>query len=86
MEKNILDTHYLDLRGVLCPINFVKCCLALENLPFNEVLKVDLDKGESEISVVEGLLEKGFQVKILKKDSKMVSLIITTANKYSILS
>ncbi len=81
MENNILVNHYLDLRGLPCPINFVKCCLALENLPLNEVLKVDLDKGEAEISVIEGLQEKGFQIQIVKKDSKIVSLIISSEQK-----
>ena len=81
MEQNILDNYYLDLRGLPCPINFVKCCLALENLPLNQVLTVDLDRGEAEISVIEGLQEKGFQMKILKKDSKIVSLIISSEQK-----
>ena len=76
MEKNILIDHYLDLRGLSCPTNFVKCCLALENLSLNEALKVDLDTGEAEASVIEGLQEKGYIVDILKKDSKKVSLII----------
>ena len=78
MDKNILIDHYLDLRGIVCPINFVKCCLALENLSLNEVLKVDLDIGEAEASVIDGLQEKGFKVNILNKDSKMVSLIISS--------
>ena len=76
MDKNILTDHYLDLRGHLCPVNFVKCCLALEKLSFNEVLTVDLDIGESETSVMEGLKKKGYKIDILKKDSEMVSLII----------
>ena len=76
MENNSLIDHYLDLRGFVCPVNFVKCCLALENLPLNQVLKVDLDIGEAETTVMEGLKEKGYQVKILEKDSKMISLII----------
>ena len=81
MEKNKLTDHYLDLRGFVCPVNYVKCCLALENLPLNQVLKVDLDIGESETSVIEGLQEKGFNVNILNKDSKMVSLIISSEQK-----
>ena len=76
MKKDILNNHYLDLRGFVCPINFVKCCLALEKLSFNEVLTVDLDIGESETSVMEGLKKKGYKIDILKKDSEMVSLII----------
>ena len=81
MKKNTLTDHYLDLRGLVCPVNFVKCCLALENLPLNQVLKVDLDLGESETTVMDGLKEKGYHVNILKKDSKMISLIISSEQK-----
>ncbi len=81
MEKNILINHYLDLRGLICPLNFVKCCLALEQLSLDEVLKVDLDIGESEISVIEGLKDKGYLVKILNKDSKIVSILISSEKK-----
>jgi TusA-related sulfurtransferase len=81
VEKNKLTDHYLDLRGFVCPVNFVKCCLALENLTLNQVLKVDLDIGEAESTVLEGLIEKGYKVKILKKDSKMISLIISSEQK-----
>ncbi|AIQ96111.1 sulfurtransferase TusA family protein [Prochlorococcus sp. MIT 0801] len=78
MEKNIFIDHYLDLSGLPCPVNFVKCCLALENLSSNQVLKVDLDRGEAETSVIDGLQEKGYKVKILTKHSKKVSLIISS--------
>ncbi len=81
MEKNILIDHYLDLCGLSCPVNFVKCCLALENLSLNQVLKVDLDIGESETSVINGLQEKGYKVKILNKDSIKVTLIISSEQK-----
>ena len=78
MEKNIFIDHYLDLCGFDCPINFVKCCLALENLSSNQILKVDLDIGEAEASVSDGLQEKGYKVRVLKKDSKKVTLIISS--------
>ena len=81
MEKNIFIDHYLDLCGLACPVNFVKCCLVLENLSSNQVLKVDLDIGESESSVIEGLKEKGYNVRILYKDSKKVTLIISSDKK-----
>ena len=81
MDKNTLTDYYLDLRGLVCPVNFVKCCLALENLPLNQVLKVDLDLGEPETTVMDGLKEKGYHVNILKKDSKMISLIISSEKK-----
>ena len=78
MDINALADHYLDLCGISCPVNFVKCCLALENLSLNEVLKVDLDIGESEKSVLDGLQDKGYKVQILNKDSQKVTLIISS--------
>ena len=81
MDKNILIDQYLDLSGIVCPVNFVKCCLALENLSLNQVLKVDLDIGESETSVIDGLQEKGYIVKIHNRDSKKVTLIISSEQK-----
>ena len=78
MKEKRLTDHYLDLRGLVCPVNFVKCCLALENLHLNQVLKVDLDIGEAETTVIEGLKEKGYKINISKKDSKMISLIISS--------
>ena len=81
MSENILTDHYLDLRGYVCPVNFVKCCLALENLSSNDILKVDLDVGESEISVKDGLQDKGYTVKVSYKDFKKVTLIIASEPK-----
>ncbi len=78
MDKNILNYDYLDLRGLACPVNFVKCCLVLENLSLNKFLKVDLDLGEAETSVINGLIDKGYIVNILNKDTKMVSLLISS--------
>ena len=81
MEKNNVINHYLDLCGLTCPVNFVKCCLVLESLSSNQILKVDLDIGEAETSVIDGLQEKGYKVKILNKDSKKVTLIISSEEK-----
>ena len=78
MEKNIFIDHYLDLIGLACPVNFVKCCLVLENLSLDQVLKVDIDIGESETSVINGLEEKGYKVIILNKDTKKATLIISS--------
>ena len=81
MKKNTLTDHYLDLCGLTCPINFVKCCLALEDLSLKDILKVDLDAGEAETSLIDGLQEKGYKVKIKNKDSKKVTLIISSEQK-----
>ncbi len=81
MDENSLINHYLDLCGLTCPVNFVKCCLALEKLSSNQFLKVDLDIGEAETSVIDGLQEKGYKVKTLNKDSNKVTLIISSEEK-----
>jgi sulfite reductase (ferredoxin) len=39
-------TNHADLRGVACPMNFVKAKLALEQIEIGEVLEVLLDEGE----------------------------------------
>tara|TARA_Y100001968_G_C19223888_1_gene651111 strand:- start:193 stop:435 length:243 start_codon:yes stop_codon:yes gene_type:complete len=67
-------SNFLDLRGTPCPINFIKCRLALEDLKSNEQLKVQLDKGEPETMVISGLKESGHNIDILSQDS--LSLII----------
>ncbi len=81
MSENILTDHYLDLRGYACPVNFVKCCLALENLSTNDTLKVDIDLGESETSVKDGLKDKGYIVNLVYKDSEKVTFIISSEQK-----
>ena len=81
MSENILTDHYLDLRGFGCPLNFVKCCLALENLSSSEILKVDIDLGEAETSLIEGLQDKAYKVNILYKDIKKVTLLISSEQK-----
>ena len=78
MLENIFTDHYLDLRGYACPVNFVKCCLALETLSSNDILKVDIDKGEAETSLMKGLQDKGYKVNILYKDIKKVTFIISS--------
>ena len=81
MENDILTNNYLNLCGFNCPVNFVKCCLALENLSSNDILKVDIDIGEAENSVINGLQDKGYQVNILYKDFEKVTLTISSEQK-----
>jgi TusA-related sulfurtransferase len=52
----------LDLRGVACPLNYVKTRVALERLTPGEALEVWLDHGEPEENVPRSCDEDGFQV------------------------
>jgi TusA-related sulfurtransferase len=52
----------LDLRGTPCPLNFIRSRLALEALEPGAWLQLDLDAGEPEQMVAEGLRQAGHQV------------------------
>ena len=52
----------LDLRGTPCPLNFIRARLALEGLAPGAWLQLDLDPGEPEHSVREGLAQAGHQL------------------------
>jgi TusA-related sulfurtransferase len=55
-------SHSLDLRGIACPLNFVKTRLYLDTLIEGEVLQVLLDSGEPVNSVYASVLEEGHTV------------------------
>tara|TARA_B100000700_G_C14838287_1_gene757924 strand:+ start:690 stop:935 length:246 start_codon:yes stop_codon:yes gene_type:complete len=76
MNQNLIAENHLDLRGVLCPLNFVRCKLALERLSHNDSLYVDLDSGEPEEMVIPGLQKEGHQVHILSKESGFIKIKI----------
>jgi len=52
----------LDLCGTPCPLNFIRSRLALEALDPGAWLQVDLDAGEPERMVAEGLRQAGHEV------------------------
>ena len=66
----------LDLESIPCPLNVVKCKLALEKLSSNETLIVHLDKGESEIMVKRALKEKKYFFKTIEENQKTIKFKI----------
>ncbi len=52
----------LDLRGTPCPLNFIRSRLALERIAAGEWLQLELDAGEPELMVAEGLRQEGHRV------------------------
>ena len=66
----------LDLESIPCPLNVVKCKLALEKLSANETLIVNLDKGEPEIMVKRALKEMKLFYITIKEDQKTIKLKI----------
>ncbi len=70
----------LDLESIPCPLNVVKCKLALEKLTIDETLIVSLDKGEPEEMVKKALIEMKYFFKILEEDQKTIKLKILHDN------
>jgi len=52
----------IDLHGVVCPMNFVKTKLALEELERGEYLEVILDEGDAILNVTRSLKDEGHTV------------------------
>ena len=64
----------LDLESIPCPLNVVKCKLALEKLSLHETLIVHLDKGEPEIMVKRALKEMKYFFKTIEENQKTIKL------------
>jgi len=62
------DLEFLDLKNIPCPLNVVKCKLALQKLEPSKILLVELDLGEPEIMVKQTLEKEGYKCKIVKRD------------------
>ena len=66
------DSNFIDLKSVPCPLNVVKCKLALEKLSKKDILLVDLDKGEPEVMVKQTLENMGYKLDIVKSDKDWI--------------
>ncbi|WP_347275016.1 sulfurtransferase TusA family protein [Candidatus Kuenenia sp.] len=61
-KEEFVPDDTIDLRGVLCPINFVKTKLKLEMLDTGQILEVILDDGEPMRSVPRSIKEEGHKI------------------------
>ncbi len=52
----------IDLHDVVCPMNFVKAKLALEELDPGDRIELILDEGEAMVNVPRSLKEEGHRV------------------------
>ena len=57
-----MKEHFLDLRGVACPMNFVKTKLYMDKIPTGTVIEVLLDDGEPIESVSASISEEGHEI------------------------
>ena len=62
MNENITAQNELDLRGVICPYNFVKTKLKLDTMQSGEILAVILDDGEPIRNVPQSVENEGHTI------------------------
>lgn len=66
----------LDLRGVICPYNFVKIKLKLETLDIGNQLTVLLDDGEPIKNVPQSIANEGHRILKQEKVAQYYQLLI----------
>ena len=75
MEEKKPDA-LLDLRGVVCPINFVKTKLRLEEMAKGQILEIVIDQGEPMANVPRSIKEEGHRIIKVEKIDNHFRLLI----------
>ncbi len=68
--------HLLDLRGVLCPVNFVRAKLAIEKLQPGGRIEFYLDEGEPIINVTRSLKDEGHTVLNVVPENRYFKVLV----------
>lgn len=66
----------LDLRGVICPYNFVKTKLKLDMMEPGDLLSVLLDEGEPIRNVPQSIRNEGHQVQSQERMENYYRIVI----------
>ncbi len=66
----------IDLSGVICPMNFVKTKLKLEDMKPGQILEVILDDGEPIKNIPRAVKEEGHQIVKAEKIGEHWRLLI----------
>jgi len=74
--SEIKADHFLDMRKVSCPLNYVKTKLKIEEIAIGETLELLLGDGEPIINVPGSLKEDGHKILRLKQVEDYYSVII----------
>lgn len=77
--SNLKVNEKLDLRGVLCPLNFVKTKLKLEEMESGQLLEVILDDEQALSDVPKSLKEAGHDILKLRQFQGTFSLLVKKA-------
>lgn len=68
--------NFLDLRGVCCPLNFVKARLAMDRIRSGETIEFYLDDGEPIVNVTRSLKDEGHQVLLVSPKSNYFEVMV----------
>ncbi|GFP34277.1 sulfite reductase (ferredoxin) [Candidatus Hakubella thermalkaliphila] len=75
-QRNGGTIHYMDLRGEICPMNWVRTKLKLEELDPGEPLEVLLDEGEPIQNVPRSARSEGHRILNLKREGSYYRVLI----------
>jgi TusA-related sulfurtransferase len=73
---DIRPERTLDLKGVLCPNNFVNTKLELEDMQTGETLKLILDEGEPVKNVPRAVKDEGHEIIAVEKGEGCFNVLI----------
>jgi len=79
METIKVDQN-IDLRGVSCPLNYVKTKLKLEEMEVEQVLEVLLDDGESIVNVPRSVKEDGHKILEIEQIEDYFKVLVKKEN------
>ena len=74
--SEIKADHFLDMRRVSCPLNYVKTKLKIEEIAIGETLELLLSDGEPVVNVPRSVKEDGHKILRLKQVEDYYSVII----------
>jgi len=78
--QDMMERPELDLRGVMCPYNYVKTKLKLETMQPGQILSVLLDEGEPMRNVPRSVLDDGHTIIKQEKIDHAYRLLIKKQN------
>lgn len=71
-----LSDSILDLRGIACPLNFVRTKMQLDKMQSKEIVEVLLDSGEAIESVPPSIIEEGHEILEQKQIENYFKIVI----------
>ncbi len=79
MEGIKVDRN-VDLRGVSCPLNYVKTKLKLEEMEVGKVLEILLDDGEPIVNVPRSAKEDGHKILGIEQIESYFKVLVRKGN------